>query len=265
MTNRSSVLMLLAIAVVGIYVLPSVTARFAGSHSMEVNQSDRVSALDCEKCHDYILTELGATGQATDVLTAHRIAATNVLYVGEDGLLNITANLTDAGLADANRSACMLCHLVTRNVTGSLNTTHTHTTIRVCDDDQCHGAGVQQAGDVSVGGVVVPWATDALNITEKLLNPADPHKKFYEPLNAVAAYEYVDEQTGQNYTKGFYACLACHTHVGVSFNMSRPTAIGFNMTASFDGADMAGFTYESSFDPGTRNITVAIRQPGTVW
>ncbi len=263
MTNRSSVLMLLAIAVVGIYVLPSVTARFAGSHSMEVNRSDRVSALDCEKCHDYILTELGATGQATDVLTAHRNAAGEGNYVNDSGILNITE--TGALDPNANRSACMLCHLVTRNVTGSLNTTHTHTTIRVCDDDQCHGAGVESVGETTVGGVVAAWATDALNITEKLLNPADPHKKFYEPLLGVQAYEYVDEQTGQNYTKGFYACLACHTHVGVSFNMSRPTAIGFNMTASFDGADMAGFTYESSFDPGNRTVTVAIRQPGTVW
>ncbi len=262
MTNRSSVLMLLAIAVVGIYVLPSVTARFAGSHSMELNQTGRISSLQCERCHDYILGELGATSQATDVLTAHRLAAPEANYVNGSGILNITK--TDA-LANANRSACMLCHLVTRNVTGNLNMTHTHTTIRVCDDDQCHGAGVEQAGDTTVGGVLAAWATDALNVSAKLSNAADPHSKFYNPLNVQPAYEYIDQQTGQNYTKGFYACMACHTHVGVSFNLSRPNAIGFNMTATFDGSEMSGFEWESAFDPGTRNVTVALRQPGSVW
>ena len=56
MISRSA-LLLLAMVVVGIYVLPSVTARFAGSHTMEVNTSAGSGGMSCGECHQYILLQ----------------------------------------------------------------------------------------------------------------------------------------------------------------------------------------------------------------
>lgn len=270
MTSRTPLLMLLAVAVLGVYVLPAVTARFAGSHTMELNQSGRIEALDCEKCHTYILDELGTTSIATDILTAHRTAATEADYVNGSGILNITES--DA-LADVNRSACLLCHLITRNATGAINQTHTKVTIRVCDDNQCHGAGVEDAGDITHGGVNAAWATDALNVTDKLRTPEDAHSRFYEPiLTADADSMYVD-QTGEsqygsgttgNYSKSFYACLACHTHVGFDFNLTRPNTVWVNFTASVSG-NYVSFDYETAGVGAAANTTVGQKTQGSVW
>ncbi len=269
MTSRTSILMLLAIAVVGIYVLPAVTARFAGTHSVEFNTTDRIGALQCEKCHDYIISEFGASDASMDVLSTHLLAAAEPGYVNDSGILNITE--TGSFASDANRSACMLCHLITRNVTGGLNVTHTKITIRVCTDDQCHGAGVEDVGQTTVGGVTgYTWASDALNVTQKLAQPEDVHSKFFIPLDGERS-NYVDQQGvgdgSGNYSRGFLACMACHTHLGVSFNLTRPTGIIFNFTTNLDSGGMIlGFSFDTMSLNQTNQTVGAIKGQGvSIW
>jgi hypothetical protein len=201
------------------------------------------------------MDELGATPESTDVLTAHRTAATEAGYVNDTGILNITAT---SGLDDVNRSACLLCHLVTRDI-GFINQTHTHVTIRVCTDSKCHGDPIQNECNTC------DWNSTKLNITTKLAMDEDPHSKFYKPLNDSTSY--YTAQDGTNYTRGFYACLACHTHVGISFNLSRPIGFIFNFTTQTDAEGMmTGFQYDTMWLNVSRNETYAIKQAGlSIW
>ena len=54
--------LLMGMVVVGVYVLPSVTAKFQGSHTMEFNASSNgvtnASGMDCGACHTYVQSEL---------------------------------------------------------------------------------------------------------------------------------------------------------------------------------------------------------------
>ncbi len=257
MTNRTSVLMLLAIAVIGIYVLPSVTARFAGSHTMEVNESALVEGLMCERCHTYIIDELYATERSDDVVVKHLAAAQSAAYVNSTGILNITD--TD-GLANANRSACLMCHLVTKD-RGGLNASHTKITIRVCTDPKCHG----QPEDPNTLSGYDQYTSTLLNITAKLSADVDVHSKFYNPLNDSDS-RYV-RQDGVNYTRGFFACLGCHTHVGITFNLTRPNMISFNFSKNVVGGEMLGFTYDTgSLQVSGDNVTTSTKVAGiSVW
>ncbi len=257
MANRSSVLMLLAIAVVGIYVLPSVTARFAGSHTMEVSEDALVEGLMCEKCHTYIIDELYATAPSTDVIVVHLDAANESGYVNSTGILNITDSL---GLTLENRSACMLCHLITKD-RGGINASHTKITIRVCTDEKCHG----QPEDPTTLSGYSQYTSPLLNITAKLGADEDVHSKFYNPLEASDS-QYV-RQDGVAYKRGFYACLGCHTHVGMEFNLTRPNNIRFSMYKNVTGGEMIGFVFnDTSIDVSGNNETTSTKLPGiSVW
>lgn len=256
MTSKTQMLMMVAIGVMGMYVLPSVTARFAGSHSMELNTTTGVQGMQCERCHTYIIDELVATTSASDVLTVHTTAANTAAYVNSTGILNITQ--TD-GLAYANRSACLMCHLVTQD-RGGLNRTHTKITIRVCTDEKCHGSPTENG----VSGVL-QWNSTKQNITAKLSRDEDVHSKFYNPLNSSTSY-YTRQDSG-NYTRGFYACLGCHTHFGMTFNLSRPNMFGFNFS---DLTDTDGFMYSFNFTNmylgSGRNVTTSVKTAGvSIW
>ncbi|MFQ6136533.1 MAG: hypothetical protein ACE5PM_05075 [Candidatus Hydrothermarchaeales archaeon] len=259
MASRTPMLMLMAIVVLGIYVLPSVTARFAGSHTMEVNNATKIRGLACEKCHVYIIDELTATSFSNDVVTTHILAANRSAYVNSTGILNITTD--GKALAIANRSACLLCHLESNAPgAGSVNQTHTRVVIRVCTDDLCHGSPATK----SISGAT-QWNSTKLNITEKLTKDADVHSKFFNPLNDTQSS--YGSQAGTNYTKGFFACLACHTHLGLTFNLSRPIMIGLNFTTNVvDGENMTGFTFQSQWINTSRNATVSRKLPGiSIW
>ncbi len=247
MTSKILLLLLGGLAVMGIYVLPAVVATFAGSHTMERNETAGVGGLMCMDCHTYILAELEATGNSRNVLAAHRNAANNSNYVGADKDLNITdmANATETVAA-----ACHMCHMMEQdalNIDGS----HTKITIRVCTDEDCHGSSTANGTSAyALEGTVGP----------RLSNATDAHSGWFDGMDT-ADSSYTNEDGG-TYKAGFYACIACHTHGEMNMNISRPQAFNINITIDAAGTISIG---GPTINDTVKNLTTSRRAYGSVW
>jgi hypothetical protein len=231
-------LLVLAIVVLGIYVLPSAVARIAGSHTWERNSTgDSVANLRCDKCHQYIIDEIN-NNITDDAVTGHLGAVDNSDLMNETGApLNFTSRNGTFGktVCDADCwKVCILCHRVQKDTEGATSS-HTQITIRVCTD--CHG------NSTDVGQIDGPYDSNMSDVGRKLSNDTDMHNRFFDPLEG-ASSNYVteggtdtvgDDGTG-NYTAGFYACLACHTHVSYNKKVRRPNKFFANFTIETDGS-----------------------------
>jgi hypothetical protein len=223
--------LLMGMVVTGVYVLPSVTARFSGSHTMEFNASGtgqtNATEINCGNCHGYISDELNSTGMAgtNRVLQQHIIA----LQTGE------YANATDGtpfleipvGVGIDKNEVCPLCHATETNIVGS----HTQVVTRLCDDLDCHGLTSNRPTEIFGGQ----------NVTEKLNSTADVHWGWYSAMAGVDSNRSKANTTdtsgehGGNYGSGYLTCLGCHTTIGVNMNVSRPQAYNINITIDSDG------------------------------
>ncbi len=248
MVGKMPMLAIAVILVMGIYVLPSVTAKFSGSHTMEFNDTSRVSGLECMKCHTYIEDELNATGPSRSVLQAHMNAAGNPNYVGADKDLNISGGVNNNSIA----GACRMCHLMEDDAV-NIAGTHTKVTIRTCIDADCHGEN-------STTGTSA--YADAGSVGGKLSNSSDAHSSFFSAMKNAGDSSYPNEDGGY-YSKGFYACLACHTHLEMNMNLTRPQAFNINMTmnSTTNAFDIVG----PAINYTNMNNTYAQRPKGSVW
>jgi hypothetical protein len=156
----------------------------------------------------------------------------------------------------------MLCHEIETSLT---NRSHTKIVIRVCTDPDCHG--------LPDDGTVV-MALDGQNVTQKLGSDSDAHSIYLDGLDGInTTYKkanQTDTSNGGNYTAGFFACLGCHTHVGVSLN---ETVLGGYTIYSYaiNGSESIGDFYvdvnASTNYSNIENVTVLGEKPaGTdVW
>ena len=188
------ILIIFSIAAI-IYILPSVTAKFSGSHTVEFNESTRTAGLQCMKCHTYIFDELNATENSRNTLQKHMNAAGNTSYTSKWLTSNIT-NATTSGV-------CLLCHLVQVDLKGS----HTKTIIRACTDLDCHGNN-QSTNNTAyrAAGNVGPQ-----------LGAKNVHQTWFNSMSD--SISNIQNETGKNYTKAYWTCLGCHTYVGVNINV----------------------------------------------
>lgn len=207
MKTQVRVLLIVAVVIMGVYVIPSAVAKYAGSHTWEYNQAEGAHGLDCEKCHDYIYDELNATTYTRQVLDAHRSAAGNTSYT--TGWLNLTLdNSTQYGV-------CQLCHLNQLSSTVS----HTKVTVRACIDLDCHGNNATTNNTAYPEGGFGP-----------LLGGSDPssptnvHMRVFNQLSGMPGDR--SNETGSDYTKGFYFCIGCHTQA--NFEISRTGSESWN-------------------------------------
>ncbi len=257
--RKVTLLTIASIMILGIYVLPGVTARIAGSHTWEVNRTGGPSALQCGKCHQYIQDETQQTAVSRNTTLTHQRASNTSNYVGPGKFIDIQ---TPTGALD---TFCTMCHAVEGTSTYS---GHTRVTIRACTDADCHGTNTviginnqsQKEGNFSELTV---------NITARLSNPADAHARWYNPL-AGAASTYVAANASQpsgivssgNYTQGFYACIGCHTHVSVNMDVYRPGAVNF----SINNQGATEFIISAiNVDTTNNNYTRSIGTTGTKW
>ncbi len=94
--GNTKYLMVLAVAAVGLFAMPSMLATFAGTHSVQGNY-DSVSggttsgkALNCLECHQYIGNEADVNNNTKTVYNFHSAAASNknyttyMAYYGDD-------------------------------------------------------------------------------------------------------------------------------------------------------------------------------------
>lgn len=195
---RFDILLVILLVVAGIYVMPSVIASFQGTHTWEVNATAGGMGLRCNECHSYILSEMTA-GDGSDVFQAHRNAAGNEAYT--KGLLNLEIdNTTDYG-------TCQLCHLAKMRI----NESHTQVVVRVCTDPNCHGSKEGTNNTLYYTGVVGP----------QLGNTSNVHGSWFSGMYSY--YSSYRNETGAAYTKGYWACLGCHTHVDTDVKITEGT------------------------------------------
>jgi hypothetical protein len=198
---KLEVLLLLFAAVAGLFIMPEITARFAGSHTMELG-ADRAESLQCVKCHEYILDELNATVESRVVYAKHRAAAGNESYTLGWLNLNIT-NSSDFGV-------CQMCHLSQI----AQNTTHTKAVVRACTDLDCHGSNAATNNTAYATGNMGP-----------LLGEKNVHSRVFDSLSSIDSTYY--NETGDAYSKGLFFCITCHTEVDAQLTYPGDTIESF--------------------------------------
>ena len=256
-SSNTKVLLLIAVFVLGIYILPSAVAKYAGSHTWELNETSRVTGLQCGLCHTYIVNEINSS-ITEDVMWKHRNASNNSAFVGPTGVINISftpqGNLTDV---------CWMCHVV-QNEYAATTGGHTKVVIRVCTDTDCHGdsSSGDNEGMCEVYTSGLSGANSSCNITGKISSTVDAHWNFFVPLEAIESSIGRENGSG-NYGSGFFACLGCHTHVGMDLNITRPQKVSLwlNLTSI-----TAGFN-ATQFSVNFTNMTSVVggKEPGSVF
>ncbi len=205
-------LFLLSVLIVtGIYLLPSVMARLAGGHTWELNSTGGAASLECTSCHQYIFDELNATAASSVVLAAHRNAAGNTTYTST--LLNPKVSNT------TNSKLCLMCHLA--KIT--LNESHTQIIVRVCIDPSCHGT------NESTNNTIYP---EEGSMGPRLGNVTNVHEPWFDGSSGFTSP--LLNETGANYSKGYFVCLGCHTVVGVNINKTGTEYFAHNDSGAFN-------------------------------
>lgn len=195
---RLTTLLVVALIIIGIYLLPTLAATFAGSHTMEVNQTTGVEALRCTECHAYAFDELNST-IAQQVLQKHKNAAGNTTYT-QSWLQRNLNNQTTEGV-------CYLCHSV---IKAYENESHTGVVVRVCTDINCHGNNETTNNTMYDVGNVGP-----------ILGGKNAHEEWFDGMSNYTTRH--QNETLYNYTKGFFTCLGCHTEVEVEKYVIKET------------------------------------------
>ncbi|NOZ76282.1 MAG: hypothetical protein GXO65_01090 [Euryarchaeota archaeon] len=158
---RHAPLLMVVLVILGVYILPTAFARFAGAHTMELNQSSGVEGLNCIACHEIIYDELNATA-ARATAQVHRNAAGNASYT--QPWLNMTLdNTTEVAI-------CYLCHRAQTDATGS----HTKGVVRACTDLDCHGT------NESTNNTAYPTAGNV----GPVLGGHNVHEPFFDGMSA---------------------------------------------------------------------------------
>ncbi len=205
---RLTYLLIALILTAGIFALPNILARMAGSHTAEFNHTG-VMALNCLPCHSYIYDELNATQASRLVLQKHRNAAGNASYASGWLHPNVT-NTTDYGV-------CQMCHVAKT----PSSTAHTQIIVRVCTDLNCHGNNATTNNTAY---------RDAGRAGPNLGSP-NAHEAWFDLFSGqLASYQ---NESGSNYTKGYWTCVGCHTHAEVSLNLGE-TVFAHNNASAFE-------------------------------
>ncbi len=208
----AKILLIALVIVAGIYFFPQATAKFAGSHSWEANRTGGAANLQCVRCHQYIVDEWNATLDSRNAFAKHRAAAGNASYTS--ALLN--PNVTNT----TTSKFCLMCHLAKITVP----TSHSQILVRVCIDINCHG------NNATTNNTFYP---EAGSMGVKLGNFTNVHERWFDALSGFSTS--LLNETGANYSQGFFACFGCHTQVGVNIERGGTgESYAHNDTSAFD-------------------------------
>jgi hypothetical protein len=173
----------------------------------------------------YILDEMGATNSSIDVYKSHINALNNTNYVYDLPSRELYFPARPPLFGGSKLNVCQLCHIAEAN-SQAVNGAHTKLTIRVCTDEDCHGNSTTR-------GVQLPTYAHAGYVGLNLSSSNDAHSGWFNALEQRPSR--YDNEDGGKYSQGFYACLGCHTHMGVGFNITRPNSYSLNLTTNVSG------------------------------
>jgi hypothetical protein len=246
---NKKILLYFALMVFGLYVMPNTVSLFAGQHTFYSGMG-----VSCEKCHSDILSQVEHSGY---VYEKHKAAAGNTNYTtylslggiayngsitAYDGSLwtwngtvwyNSSNPFETANVSlDVNRNGqidgveiCMLCH--NASLFGAGATTHTGATVRVCDDDRCHGNRVYSDNSPLILGSFSNITAAGYN-----LSLSNAHQAFYLQASNLSSNYGIGETFGRTpgnangssgfISRGYWACEGCHTDTIVNITILPP-------------------------------------------
>ena len=244
--------MILAVAIISLmlFLVSEPYAMYQGQHNFSSGAD-----VDCTKCHNEI--HMSVVSSQTSVLDAHTAAAGNSAYIAYltvggldydsatrdittssdvwvspfgDGIWGITGVSVDGNLdRDYNgisgKELCLLCHTVSKG------TDMTHAaTIRLCDDDRCHGNKNNVYNDVDLFADLTEGERAAGNI---LSQAGSIHRTFYLgasdtassfSANAIPTFDLQPGNIiGASASRGFNTCIACHSIASVTTTLTTGT------------------------------------------
>ena len=239
-------LLTIAIVSLALFVLPNTISMFVGQHTFE-------AGVQCQKCH---VAEYAELYESTTTLVAHKRAANNANYTTFLSVGGIEYNSSDSKILTINNNewewdgtwdggngtwkngsehklvsldfngdgaidGAELCHLCHNS---SLFGIEGHAaTVRVCDDDRCHG----NRNHAYLGDATGLFA-DPENVTYVVtagynLGKENIHQPFYLDLsNQSSAYPAghpygnmtpCGNANGSKLSRGHWTCISCHSNV----------------------------------------------------
>lgn len=251
---NKKIMLYVALMAFGLYVMPNTVSLFAGQHSFYSGMG-----VSCEKCHSDILSQIQTSGY---VYEKHKAAAGNFNYTTYLSLGGIAYNGSitayDSSLwtwdgtvwhnqsnysetvnvsLDANRNGqidsgeiCMLCH----NATLFGADTHTGATVRVCDDDRCHGNRINANNSPQILGSSSNITAAGYNLSQ-----SNAHQAFYLQASNMSSSFRISETFGRMpgnangsfISRGYWACEGCHTDTAVNVTILPPTIYNHSVSS----------------------------------
>ena len=246
-------LLTIAMVSLALFVLPNTISMFVGQHTFE-------AGVQCQKCHVAEYCELYESSNST--LYAHKRAANNTNYTTFLTVGGIEYNSSNSKIltindevyewngawdggngtwqygsehklvsldfnGDGEIDGAELCHLCHNS---SLFGIEGHAvTVRVCDDDRCHGnRNHSYLGDAT--GMFANPANATYVVTAGYnLSRGNVHQSFYLNLSNQsstypAGHPYGNTTPGNAYgialSRGHWTCIACHSDVGTDVTLN---------------------------------------------
>ncbi|MEA3324481.1 MAG: hypothetical protein U9Q37_05000 [Euryarchaeota archaeon] len=247
-------LLTIAIVSLALFVLPNTISMFVGQHTFE-------AGVQCQKCHAAEYAELC---ESTTTLVAHKRAANNTNYttfISVGGIKYYPSNSTirainsnkwvwngtwDGGNGtwengsehrlvsldfngDGGIDGAEICHLCHNASLFGIEDAHA-VTVRVCDDDRCHGnrnhAYTGDAADLFANPSAVEYVVTAgYNLSRE-----NVHQSFYLNLSNQSStyaaghpYGILDpcgNAHGSELSRGHWTCVGCHSDVGTDVTLN---------------------------------------------
>ncbi len=252
---NKKIMLYVALMAFGLYVMPNTVSLFAGQHTFYSGMD-----VSCEKCHSDVISQIQTSGY---VYEKHKAAAGNTnytTYLAMGGKAYSGSSITDYNNTiwnwnssyrawqnpntnelknvsldtSVNSGICMLCH----NATLFGATTHTGITVRVCDDDRCHG----NRNNFSNSPVLL-GSTSNITAAGYNLSQTNVHQSFYLGSSNQSSSYAADTAFGNPgnanglsgfISKGYWTCEGCHTDTVV--NVTIIPAPAFNHSVSTPSA-----------------------------
>ncbi len=193
--NSKILLLSIAVISVGLFAMPSTLSLFSGQHSFYNG-----SSVNCAKCHQDIVNEIGITS-----IDVH----------------NTIAN-------QSGRDRCEVCH-----TTGTVNSIPTGKNMSTLDGSYNYTSKTENVTTNSGAHAAVTkeCASCHTGVPAELQGVNESHGDFYNSTKQDSG------TNGTNILKGANeACVGCHTHAIVNITWVR--SVGYNMTITETGAGL---------------------------
>jgi hypothetical protein len=223
MKSKEMALLVIAVAAIGIFALPSTVSLFAGQHTW-YDLGAKGNDVPCEKCHADIADELGISGPHKNMSCwyCHRTGnLTGYTYASGDG----TASTPGQEVHAASTVECMECHegfgIGYPDLSSCTKCHWTPTPAHPTEwfDEPCGNCHVEYTGETHFTSVLEAGGFN-LTINQNDTGSAAAHKAFVDD-----AINNSDIMGGAN-----EACIACHTMIAVKINWTHARSMEFNVS-----------------------------------